>query len=95
MTRRDDRETAQIWATMIHIAMQSCLRTSYRGFDLDLAFVVNEANIMRCMLLIACKQADIDIEELRSAVQPVVEKDITKLARKAFSEKRKQLATLE
>ena len=87
----DDRQTAQIWARMIWLAMREGIKTGYHNFDLDLAFAVNEANIMRIMLLIACKQADIEIDELRACVQEIIEAKITKKARASFEVQRQRI----
>ena len=88
----DDRETAQIWACTICLAMREGIKTDYRGFDFDLAFAMNEANIMRIMLLVACKQADIEIDELRACIQEVIEAKITKKARAPFEVQRQRIA---
>ena len=88
----DDRETAKVWAGMIWLAMREGIKTGYHNFDLDLAFAMNEANIMRIMLLIACKQADIEIDELRACVQEGIEAKITKKARASFEVQRQRIA---
>jgi hypothetical protein len=87
----DDRLTARIWAATIHLAMLKGIRTSFRSFDLDLAFMLHEANIMRAMLLIACKQANIDVDELRACVQETYDLKLTKVARKSFDMARHRL----
>jgi hypothetical protein len=90
----DDRLTARIWATTINVALGHCIRTNYRGFDLDLAFVINEANALHLAAKIACQEAEIDFDELLDCMRDLLDKQSTKLARVFFERERRRLVDI-
>lgn len=94
----DDREVARIWTGYIDIAMRYFLKTDHRGADLDLGFIINEAHILRAMMLIACKDAgysEDDISNLRKEVSESFDGMMTKKAKAYFHKKRKRIEKID
>jgi len=86
----DGRDTARFWTSFIYIALHRGIKTNYRGADLDLAFLIHEANAMRIVAQVACKQAELDFDELLGHARRTLEKGITKVAGRTFEKHRRR-----
>ena len=86
----DGRDVGRIWTSFIYIALHQGIKTDHRGADLDLAFLIHEANAMRIVARAACLKANISYDELLEMARSALAKRATKVARKAFEKKRQR-----
>src|SRR4029077_8471590 len=90
----DDRETARIWTGFIYLALHDGMQTDFRGTDLDLACLINEANIFRVIAKAACGTAGLSFDDLYADVSKRHEQQLTKTARRFIEKNRRQVTEL-
>jgi hypothetical protein len=92
--RVDDRETAQIWTGFIYLALHDGMETDFRGADLDLACIINEANIFRVIAKAACWEAGISFDDMYADVSKQYEERLTKRASRFIEKNRRKWTEL-
>jgi hypothetical protein len=88
----DGRDTARIWLSFIYVALHHGIKTDHRGADMDLAFMIHEANAMRIVAQAACESAGLDFDELLGSVRHALAQRTTKVARTYFEKERRRWA---